>query len=224
MTDPLGAPSGAGGTGQSAGPTDQGAAATANAGGQSAPSATGTTTPADGQSTVSREEFDRLRAQLAAADQKRVAAETAHAQLRDKDVPALQKAERDLQEATAALAERDKAMTTLRVENAFLLDNTHDWHDAGTAMKLLDRSRITVDSEGNVTGMKDALTALAKAQPFLLKPAPAGDGQGGAGTGTTPPAPAPGTAPANGGIAPTAGTTPDKAAMARRFPALRQRM
>lgn len=220
MTDPLGAPSGAGGDGQSAGPIDPGTGTAGTAGGQSASGTTGTTANADGQSAVSRTEFDQLRAQLAAADRKRQEAEAAHAQLRDKDMPALQKAERDLQVATAQLNERDVTIQAQRLEIAFFNDNTKDWHSPASALQLLDRSKITVDSEGKVSGMKDALEALAKAHPYLLKPTPAGDGDGGTGT---PPATAPGTAPANGGIGQPAGTKPTLDALGKRFPAIRQR-
>lgn len=223
MTDPLGGQSAATGTGQSADPGNQGTGTAANAGGQSATGTTGTTPPEGGQSAVSREEFDRLRAQLAAADQKRAEAERNFAQLRDKDVPELQKATRDLQEAQAALAERDQRISALQVENSFFKDNTFDWHSPAAALQLLDRSRITVDNDGNVTGMKDALKALATAQPFLLKPAAAGGDQGtGQPAGTTPPPQ--GTNPANGGIAPPAGQAADKNALARRFPALKQKL
>lgn len=222
MTDPLGSgQSATGDAGQSAGNADPGAA-NAGASGQSAAGTTGTTTTDSGQSTVSRAEFDQLRAQLAAADKKRAEAEQAHAQLRDKDMPALQKAERDLQVATAALAERDAVIANQRLELAFYADNTRDWHNPGAALALLDRAKITVDQEGKVMGMKDALTALATAHPYLLKPAPAGDANGG--TGQQAPPAGPGTGPANGGIAPQAGTKPSQADLAKRFPALRQRL
>jgi len=136
-------------------------------------------------------------------------------------MPELQKTTRDLQAATAALAERDAVIANQRLELAFFVDNTRDWHNPTAALALLDRSKITVDAEGKVIGMKDALTALATAHPYLLKPAPAGDGQG---QGSAPAAPAaPGTAPANGGIAPQAGTKPTVADLGKRFPALRQR-
>lgn len=223
MTAPLGGQSAADETGQGAGTIDQGTANAGTAGGQSAPGATGTGTTDSGQSTVPREDYDRLKNQLAAADQKRAAAEAAHAQLRDKDMPQLQKLERDLGDAQAALAERDATISQMRVELAFFNDNTHDWHSPALAIQSLDRSRITVDSEGKVVGMKDALAALAKQHPYLLKPASAGDGQG-SGTGTPPAPPAPGTAPANGGIAPQAGTKPSAAELGKRFPAMRQRL
>lgn len=221
MTDPLGGQSAATGTGQSAVTGDQGTGTATDASGQSAATGQANQTPTDnGQSTVSREEFERLRTQLAAADKKRAEAEQQFAQLRDKDVPALQKAERDLQEAQTAVAQLKEATTALRVENAFLTDNTFDWHSPQVALAQLDRSKITVDVDGNVTGMKDALKALAQAHPFLLKPKTA---EGTPPAGTTPPA-SPGTAPSNGGIGAQQGTAPDKAAMAKRFPAMKSRL
>jgi len=112
------------------------------------------------------------------------------------------------------------ANNALRVENAFLMANEHDWHSPTAALQLLDRSKITVDAEGNVQGMKDALKAMATAHPYLLKPKPA-EGDGSTGQQNAPP---PGTAPANGGIAPQQGTKPSNADLAKRFPALRQRL
>jgi len=221
MTDPLGGQSAATGTGQSAGTGDQGTVANADTSGQSAATGTNTITPpAEGQSAVSREEFDRIRAQLAAADKRRVEAEQAHAQLRDKDMPQLQKLERDLAEAAKAQEVMLAANGALRIENAFLTANEHEWHNPTAALQLLDRSRITVDSEGKVGGMKEALKALATAHPYLLKPKPA-DASGAATTGTAPP---PGTAPANGGIGQQQGAKLDPKSMAARFPALRQKL
>lgn len=218
MTDPTGGQSAAGETGQSAGTADPGQQPQGQAGGQSAPGATGTTPTDNGQSTVSREDYDRLRTQLAAADQKRVEAEKAHAQLRDKDMPEMQKAQRDLTESQARVTELEASLSSLRIENAFLSANTQDWHNPGAALQLLDRSKITVDSNGQVVGMKEAIEALAKSHAFLLKPKSADDGKG----NTAPPPP--GTSPSNGGIAPGSGAKPDASAVAARFPAMRQRI
>jgi Phage minor structural protein GP20 len=221
MTDLTGAQSGATGDAQSGGPGTQGAATDPATGGQSATGTPGVAPPADGQSAVSQADYDRLKAQLQAADKRFSDTDAALKQLRDKDMPELQKLQRDLTETQQMMSAMKAANEQLRVENAFLTDNTHDWHSPAAALQLLDRSKVLVDADGNVTGMKDALKALAQANPFLLKPKPAeGDGEG-TGTGTPPP---PGTAPANGGIGQQAATTPDKEAMAKRFPALRQRM
>jgi hypothetical protein len=218
MTDPLGGQSAAPGTGQSAGTVDQGTGTATNADGQSAVTPPAATTPDAGQSAVSREEFERLRLQLQTADKKRQEAEAAHAQLRDKDMPELQKMQRDLADATEAQRVMMEANTALRVENAFLSANEHEWHDPTAALKLLDRSRITVDADGNVQGMKEALKALAQANSWLIKPKAPEPPPG------APAAPPPGTAPANGGIGAQQGTTPTKAAMAARFPPMKQRM
>lgn len=216
MTDPTGGQSAATGDGQSAVTGNQGTGTAADAGGQSATGTTATTTPESGQSTVPRAEFDQLRAQLAAADQKRVAAEQAHAQLRDKDMPALEKLQRDLTESQAAVTAMKAANEALRVQNAFLTSNEHEWHSPEAALRLLDLSKVTVDADGNVQGMRDALQALATAHPYLLKPKPAADDAG----STVPPT----VSPANGGIAPQAGTKPDNRDLVRRFPALQQRL
>jgi hypothetical protein len=216
MTDPLGGQSAATGTGQSAAPGDQGTGTAPNADGQSAVTPPANAVTDAGQSTVSREDFERIKAQLAAADQKRAETENALKQIRDKDMPEMQKLTRDLQEANNRLLAEAAANAELRVQNAFLTANEHEWHDPSAAMKLLDRTRVTVDAEGNVQGMKEALKALAQANPWLIKPKAPEPGA------VTPPAP--GTAPANGGIAPQAGAAPDKAALGARFPALRQKL
>jgi hypothetical protein len=221
MTDPLGAQGGAAGDAQSGGASDQGTGTDPATGGQSATGTTGVTPPADGQSAVSQGDYDRLKAQLQAADKRFSETDAALKQLRDKDMPELQKLQRDLTETQTAMTAVKAANEALRVENAFLTDNTHDWHSPAAALQLLDRSKVLVDAEGNVTGMKDALKALAQANPFLLKPKPAEEQGQGAGTGNSPP---PGVMPANSGIAPQTGAQPDKGALAKRFPALRQKL
>lgn len=219
MTDPLGGQSAATGDGQSAVTGNQGTETAAIEGAQSGATGTTETPAASGQSVVSRAEFEALRNQLAAADKKRVEAEQAHAQLRDKDMPQLEKLTRDLADATKVTEEMQDANRILRVENAFLTANEYEWHNSALALQSLDRSRITVDAEGNVQGMKDALKALATAHPYLLKPKVV-EGEGEVSTGNVPP----GTAPANGGIAPRQGAKTDVKEAKTRFPALRQRL
>lgn len=220
MTAPVGGQSAATDSGQSTGiGTTEPATGAENGGQSTAIQATQTTNSGtdDGQSTVSRADFDRVRQQLAAADQRRAQVENELKQLRDKDLPEVQKLQRDLAEAQQANAALQQEVSDLRIANAFLIDNTHDWHNREAALKLLDRSKLTVDSEGKIMGMKDALTSLAKDHPYLLKPkAPEPQTQ------TTPPAP--GTPPANGGIQPNQGGKQSREQMMQRFPALRQRL
>ena len=55
--------------------------------------------------------------------------------------------------------------------------------DADDALQLLDRSGVKVDDKGNVTGVKEALEALAKAKPHLVKKSGAWGQRQGTGAG-----------------------------------------
>lgn len=221
MTNPEGGQSATDPTGQSAG----GSTGTGTAGdpGQSA-GGTGTGTDPNaaagaGQSAdlVQRAEYEALRARLAAADKRAADNEAALKQIRDKDMPAIEKMTRDLAERDAQLAQQTTELNAKRIENAFLTDNTHKWRNPATAMRLLDQSKILVDSDGTVSGMKDALAALAKSDEYLLAPV---EGDGG-GDGKPPATPPLGTPPANGGTGTGASSA---SAMQKRFPALRTRI
>lgn len=62
--------------------------------------------------------------------------------------------------------------TSLRdaqLNNAFLSDNTYEWHNPGRALALADLSEVEIDSDGTVHGLKKALDALAKSDSYLLK-------------------------------------------------------
>lgn len=207
-----------GGQGAAAG-TQSGAEGTPGAGAgapESNPTGQSTGTPAvtpETEPTVSRKDFDTLRAQLQAADQNRAKAESDLKQLRDKDLPEMDKLRRDNQELAAKAEAASKALEATRLENAFLThaDDKIKWRNPATALKLLDRSKITIDSDGNVVGMKDAIEALAKSDPYLLEDKTPAEPQE---------PPVGGTLPGNNG---GSGTKPDKNKMAARFPAMRTR-
>lgn len=151
------------GTGASTG-NDQGSGAQSGTGAQDGTQ--GQVQPQTG--TVSQAEFDRLRAQLQAADQKRNAAESELKQIRDKDMPALEKAQRDLAEATARAEKLAEDLKQTRLENAFYNANDYKWKNPKTALKLADLSKVEVDEDGEVHNLKSALDALAKSEPYLL--------------------------------------------------------
>lgn len=67
-----------------------------------------------------------------------------------------------------ARRERDE----LRMEVAFLRAAGAQFVDTTAAWKLADRSMLTVNDDGTVTGADEAVEALAESQPFLLAPAP----------------------------------------------------
>lgn len=179
MTQPD--PSAQGGTGSAqSGATDtgQGTGATQDPSAQSGAVDQGGTgqTQTPPPATVSQAEFDQIRAQLRAADQKRTEAETQLRQLLEKDLPEQEKLKKALDEAAAA---RDAATVELRrtrIENAFLTDNKFKWQNPKTALKLADLSKVEVNDDGTVLNLSAALEALAKSDPYLLAPeTPAGD-------------------------------------------------
>jgi hypothetical protein len=195
MSQPTGEGAQSGATGAQGGTGDptsqqQGGDPTGQQGDPGAQSGTQTPPPAD--ATVSRADFDRLQAQLRAADQNRVKAENDLKQLRDKDLPEMDKLKRDNAELESRATKAEADLAEARISNAFLTANSHEWANPATALRLLDRSKIQIDpSTGDVSGVKDAAEALAKSDPYLLKPKSAEPGSG--------EPPKPGTIPGNNG-------------------------
>lgn len=207
MSQPVdGAPSGPGTEGQSApGATDGSAGTGTGATGQSAQQA-GT------ENTVSRAEFDQLRAQLSAADQKRTKAEADLKAMQDAALSEEEKRKRDLEAATVQLREKDETIKSLQMDLAFLKDNTYNWHNPEAALALADKSKITIGDDGKAQGLKEALEAVAKTHPYLLKPKE-----------ETPAPPAGLTGLAGQGTASGQGNA-GRAGLEKKFPALRGRV
>jgi small-conductance mechanosensitive channel len=110
------------------------------------------------------------------------------------------KAHKDTQTANQTELEKEKARadnaeaaskTALETANKRLVDaeikvfaKDAGFADVTDAVALVDRTSIQVDEQGNVTGAKEAIEALAKAKPHLIgegKPAgtPGSGGNGG---------------------------------------------
>lgn len=156
-------------TGQSAGTGAQSGADTETT--TADPSSQATGTPSDtGKPPVTREDFDRIQNQLRAADQRRAAAEKKAQELEDAKLSEAERTVKQLDEAKAQNSQLQSQIKELRIQNAFVTDNTHDWHDSRAALKLADLSGVTIDDDGTVKGLKEALEAVAKSAPYLLKP------------------------------------------------------
>jgi len=170
MTQPdPGAQSGAEGA---QGGTQDGGAGSGNDQGTGAQSGAGNQDGGTGQQpqtgTVSQAEYDRLRAQLQAADQNKQKALDELKQIRDKDLPAIEKLTRDVTEATQRAEKAEADLMKARLENAFFTDNSYKWKNPKTALKLADLSKVEIDDDGTVHNLKGALDALAKAEPYLI--------------------------------------------------------
>lgn len=168
--------------------------------------------------TYTAEEYADLKRRMQAADRAKTAAETELGTLKKKDMDEKTRAETERDEAVKAATAATQLLEDQAVQIDFLSNNKYAWHNPKAALKLLDRSEVTV-ADGEVTGLTKAIEALAKEHPYLVKPADAGgDGQG---SNSAPPKGKSGGTPktgTNGG-----GTGPDRKALEARFPALRGR-
>lgn len=78
--------------------------------------------------------------------------------------------QKELTESKAQVTKLSGQLQDALLRIAFLSDTTYEWADPGVALKAADLSKIEIDDDGTVMGMTDALDALAKNSPFLLKP------------------------------------------------------
>lgn len=113
-----------------------------------------------------KESRDRALRQKAALKEKLAAAEARIADLEGKDKSAEDTAEDD------RIKQQESVIRDLQIERAFLLDNTHNWHDPKVALRLADLSDIEIDEDGTVEGLKQALADVAKKHPYLVNTEP----------------------------------------------------
>lgn len=86
----------------------------------------------------------------------------------DKDKGDLEKASESVQELTTRTEKAEQKAAELALQNAFLADNSFKWRNPKAALRLVDLSKVEIDDDGEVTGLNDALKALAKSDPYLL--------------------------------------------------------
>jgi cell division protein FtsB len=217
MTAPAGesAQSGAEGTQSGAGdPTGNGSQGTGTSGEGTQSGAPETQPTSAAEVARIAADLEKQQARTQAADKRAAEAEAKLRQLVDKDLPEQAKLTRDLAESQKQVETLTARTNQMALENAFLKDNTYSWHNPERALKLVDLSKVEIDADGNVSGLKDALKALATSDTYLVKQEAAG-GEGE--PNTTPPATSPGTNGASG-----TGRASDKT-LATRFPGLNTR-
>lgn len=89
--------------------------------------------------------------------------------LKEKDLPETEKLKADNETLVADNNTLNSALVEARHQIAFLKDNKYEWHNPGRALALADLSRVEIDKDGKVTGLSEALDALAASDPYLIK-------------------------------------------------------
>jgi hypothetical protein len=208
MTSPNGEGAQSGATDPQSGVEDPTGTGTSTASGEGTQSGAGEGTTTE---TVPKSELEATRERMRAADQRAARFEQELRQLRDKDLPEAEKFKRDFEESQTQVQTLQKINNELALKVAFLEDNSYTWQNPKRAMQLIDLGAVEIQADGSVSGLKDALKALATSDPYLLKQE--------ATTTETPPA---GTAPGNNGS--TTGKPKSGKDMALRVPALNTRI
>jgi hypothetical protein len=124
--------------------------------------------------TVSREDFDRLRKRMEAADRRASEAEKKIKDAEDAKKDDLTKATEKAAEDEETIKGLQKQVSDLRLENAFLVANKHAWHDPEVALGLARTKGYledVVDDDGEVDkkALKKALDRLATEHKYLIK-------------------------------------------------------
>lgn len=131
-----------------------------------------------------RKEAARRRVAARKAAEERDAALAELEQIKQKDMTDLQKATAEAEKLRATTEQQTKRIEDMQVELAFLKmpRDKFDWHDPGAALTLLTaehRGDLTLNDDGTVDGLDQAVKALAKKHKFLLRtPGTGGEGEG----------------------------------------------
>ncbi len=120
--------------------------------------------------------FESAEAMQTAAKAKKDADAASQTEL-EKEKAAREKAESDNK---AVLETANKRLVDAEIK---VLAKDAGFADVTDAVALIDRTSIQVDDQGNVTGAKEAVEALAKAKPHLLGEGKPGGTPGSAGNG-----------------------------------------
>lgn len=126
------------------------------------------------------ERLRKLEKRMRAADKRADAAEAELRKRQDAEKGDLEKATDELTEARAKVEELTGVVSSLRLENAFLTTNTHEWHDPDTARALAQSKGYLDDVTDEDTGevdkkaLKKALDRLANDHKYLVKTKSAG--------------------------------------------------
>lgn len=129
----------------------------------------------DGADGDLKKQVDSLTERMKAADRRAADAEKKLKEIEDAKKDDLTKAQDKVAEHEKTIDTLQNENKSLRLENSFALNNSFTWHDPSVVLDLVrKRDDVTIDDDGNVKGMTEALKAIAKDKPYLVK-----DGEGG---------------------------------------------
>lgn len=131
-------------------------------------------------------ENSRWRHQVRDLENKQKAAQKKIEGFESKNKSELEKAQADLEKSKAELSSISASYQNSVIEREFLKSNKYKWQDAGAALKLIDLDNVTIDEDGKVKGMNDAIKQLATDYPFLVSNNGDENGAGGKPTGSSP--------------------------------------
>jgi hypothetical protein len=124
---------------------------------------------------VSREEFERIKARMKAADKRADDAEAKVKKAEDAKKDDLTKAQDDLQEAQSKIDALEEQVSGLRLQNAFLTTNKHVWHNPDVALNIAQSQKyldgVVDEQSGEVdkVALGKAMDRLAKENAYLVK-------------------------------------------------------
>lgn len=167
----------------------------------------------DGEETVPKTELEKIKARMIAADKAKSAAEAKLREIEQAKLSDLDKAKAANEELTKRAADAEAALKNTRIENAFHRSNKFTFHDVADAIAALDLSGVEIDDDGKVSGMEAAIKDVVKRKPHFVKSQRENEG------GTGQPA---ANGALNGQRKGEQQNAADRAALAKRFPALRK--
>jgi len=152
------------------------------------------------------EDVETYRRRADAADRAKGELERKYNALVDKEKTELERTSAKLDEAHQTIERITKQRDDAIIRGELLKFPGYSWHDPDAVLQLVDKSAITIDDDGKVTGVKDAVVKLAKDRPYLLQSQP---GEGGGATTTTQTKQTAGAGQPASGTNGSNGTTPD---------------
>lgn len=141
--------------------------------------------PKEAGETPSLDEYKKMQTALKEANKEAAARrkkleeyEAAEAKRKEAEMTEAQKLEKRATDAETEAAQTKEKMSLVLIRAEIKIKAVEmGFADVEDAFNLLDKSKIEISEDGNVNGVKEALEALAKNKPYLLKQ-PKGDGVG----------------------------------------------